>query len=134
MNKIPRLSEAIRLGSLLKPQAYGYYFDDVGSCALGAAADANGIDLINVQYDDWETEVYEFLERIYPWITTLQVQYPHKVGVWEVMSRIIPDLNDKYGWTRERIADWVAENEPVEPAEQNPTVLPTAEAVEQAVL
>ena len=35
-----RLSEAIRLGSMLKPQAFDAFFDGVGTCANGAARDA----------------------------------------------------------------------------------------------
>ena len=37
-----RLSEAIRLGAMLKPQAFARFFDGHGTCVFGAAADAVG--------------------------------------------------------------------------------------------
>lgn len=37
-----RLSEAIVLGSMMKPQAFGIMFDGERTCALGAAKDAIG--------------------------------------------------------------------------------------------
>lgn len=42
--KITKLSEAIRIGSKIRPQCYGYLFKDGASCALGAAWEGLGND------------------------------------------------------------------------------------------
>lgn len=42
--KTLKLSEAIRIGSRIRPQAIGRYFLNGGSCALGAAAEAVRLD------------------------------------------------------------------------------------------
>lgn len=43
-----RLSEAIRLGAMLKPQGFGSYFRHGATCAMGAAIEAVG-----GANDDW---------------------------------------------------------------------------------
>lgn len=95
-----RLSEAIRLGAMLKPQAFGTFRartatrDDgaflglriiESTCALGAACDAgykrSGIDQVHV------------------WCPACSL----RAGVlFHAMH-----LNDTHRWTREQIADWV---------------------------
>jgi hypothetical protein len=40
--EITKLSEAIRIGATKRPQCTGDYFDNGGSCALGAAWEAMG--------------------------------------------------------------------------------------------
>ena len=54
-----QLSEAIRLGAMLRPQAYGHYFIRGGSCAMGAAYEAYGITdfstMIPTQLFTWES-------------------------------------------------------------------------------
>lgn len=91
-----KLSEAIRLGAMMKPQG----FAGTGSrkcqetCAYGAALDAISSD--------------ESVSTHWPWLKTL---YPDPV--WCPVCHlscdvhIIPHLNNKHRWTRERIADWV---------------------------
>lgn len=101
-----RLSEAIRLGAMLKPQGSGEFVSADGrSCALGAAGDAVGIDAgLSMQpfYVEW------------PWIERRMVQCP-KCDCSSRIGNTIVHLNDHHGWTREAIADWVAA---IEPAEQ----------------
>jgi len=44
-----RLSDAIRLGAMLKPQAYGGFHFEGRTCAMGAALDACGrLDAVEV--------------------------------------------------------------------------------------
>ena len=87
-----KLSEAIRMGAKLRPQARGEYFTDGGSCAVGAA---------------WEVVTGE---------TRLPVSFPRKkvaerlgIGDPELIT-IIANKNDGENLTREEIADWVALN------------------------
>jgi hypothetical protein len=48
------LSEAIRLGAMLKPQAFGDYTDGRGTCAWGAASEAAGRDVDDNDIpDEW---------------------------------------------------------------------------------
>lgn len=96
-----RLSEAIKLGAMNGPQAFGALHRNGGSCALGAAGDAVGI-----QWDmnDIDAGVVA-LHVNFPTLlrrTTCPVSHGHN-GVADIMVR----LNDLHGWTRERIADWV---------------------------
>lgn len=110
-----KLSEAIRLGAAMKPQAFDAYFDNGGTCALGAAGDALG----DVHLDDnipntWPKEWSATEERI------AKAGCP-ECGETKGVSRIVPHLNDYHRWTRERIADFVELHEglpqPSEPIE-----------------
>lgn len=89
-----RLSEAIRLGAMLKPQIHGEYSTLEGSCALGAACDAAG-------------SLNGFREIL----MKVSCVCPGDVCWAEpekgVLSSIIIHLNDAHLWTREQIADWV---------------------------
>lgn len=90
-----KLSEAIRLGSMLHPQGFeelrSYQYDDLGAvigmktCALGAAQAAG------YWLDD---------------ICITRLQCPACATV-EWLDNLIPHLNDDHRWTREAIADWV---------------------------
>lgn len=89
MDKISKLSQAIRLGATFRPQCTdGHYFNEGKSCAFGAAHEA-----LTGEYN-------EVLHMI----------------VYHVSERfVIPDLiadqiikrNDDGGETREQIADWL---------------------------
>lgn len=121
-----KLSDAIRLGAMLKPQQYfgGYYDRDrTSSCALGAACDAIGID------PDYERD-YEYFPVMRD---LLDVDCPEcgssrpvELGNGGIFcTGLIPHLNDKHHWTRERIADFVEQFEVEQPVTQ-----PELEAVE----
>ena len=110
-----RLAEAIRIGSKEVPQCVGfaYYGRDgniASACALGAAAMTIGA-LVN--YESSHTAAYLTLKDTFPELTA-QIG-PQSLGsnlgrrqpsIWTLASEIVW-LNDKMGWTREQIADWV---------------------------
>lgn len=108
-----KLSEAIRLGAMLKPQIIGNYFNDVGTCALGGAYDAIG--KLMACGSDMHSPVWPLIEAeakcpaCKPPRYSL-VNYPRCVG------QVITHLNDDHRWTREQIADWVATVEPQDAA------------------
>lgn len=94
-----RLSEAIRLGAMLKPQGFGSssMYDPRRSCALGAASDAVGLALDSYRWLRL-AKIWPQLDESYASPATRQV---------DRLLVVIYDLNDNRGWTRERIADWV---------------------------
>jgi hypothetical protein len=102
-----KLSEAIRLGAMLKPKAIGGVGNDA-SCALRAASDAVGIDAVEIECGPCVN--YSVLEHRFPvlraWVMPPYGGEPAKV------EGIIYTLNDCRDWTREQIADWVETIEP----------------------
>jgi hypothetical protein len=94
-----KLSEAIRLGSMLKPQSIGIT-DGVGTCAIGAAAEASGLLAIF-------PGPYLEMGKLYP-ILKRQVQDPEISALLAPVMECIWRLNDGWRWSREQIADWVA--------------------------
>ncbi len=99
-----RLSEAIRLGATLRPQAFGNYFKDGGSCALGAATEALGF-----RSDEYAVQIYAALIDKFD-----DVYCPGCPDCGQSFRnlRMISHFNDDHRWTRERIADWVELHEP----------------------
>lgn len=135
-----RLSEAIRLGAMLKPQAFGSFFtrgsdvtvvgDVLGlrrtadsTCALGGALDAVGA----LEFSALEWVAYGLPSR-WP-VLRVAATCPEcgeccgAQGVWDVVA---VHLNNKHRWTREQIADWV---ESIEQAQQPALVTEPAIAV-----
>lgn len=119
-----RLSEAIRLGSMLKPQGVGAFYSrsDASTCALGAALDAVGeIRGEHVLCDEGR----EVLRRFWP-IVDCEVPpltadgNPLTTGLTFPVWRTVQMMNDAHRWSRERIADWVESiertHEPQSPA------------------
>ncbi len=112
-----RLSEAIRLGAMLRPRQafWTLYEPDIdATCALGAAADAIGI-------LDTTTSNAFIVRATAPqeWrgVATRLVDCPVCEGPFDpppafgyracdVQSAIV-HLNNDHRWSRERIADWV---------------------------
>src|ERR1041385_9092846 len=92
-----RLSEAIRLGAMLRPQGRDAFVDEQHrTCALGAAIDAIGQLDRGGFYDipaEWEWCWYGMLDcRDY--------QCP-ACGATTSAMRVITHLNDNHLWTRE---------------------------------
>lgn len=101
------LSEAIRLGSMLKPQTFGSYDSGDGTCALEAAGNAAGV-------SGRTRGGLDLVER-FPVLMDGQLRKCPECGFAAVnFGQVIVHLNDSHRWTRERIADWV---ETVEAAE-----------------
>ncbi len=98
------LSEAIRLGAMLKPQQIhdGSLSDGTGTCALGAAMEACGID---VEGDD----NYWSLGERFPHLDGPSPEHCAHCGSnpGNLMGHIW-HLNDTHYVSREKIADWVA--------------------------
>lgn len=113
-----KLSEAIRLGAALKPQAFGHAYSGARSCALGAAADAMGIDYYKT---NWAAVLSGFTGEYHcPVAGCVDSGWMKYVGL------IITHLNDNHRWTRERIADWVESLETQSPAGEKASLEPEA--------
>lgn len=96
--KTMKLSYAIRLGALKRPQCYGLLFDGRGTCALGAAFDAHGHNLNDVM--DSSPRVFNLL------VASLEPALRSTGGGTSELWGEIGSLNDT-GSTREQIADWL---------------------------
>jgi hypothetical protein len=99
------LSQAIREGAKLRPQAFSLYFQHqkdgtVCSCALGAAAEAV-LGITDIQKTDGE-DIYDHFPEL---ASAKQVTTPNKTTTF--LRDAIVYLNDQMRWTREQIADWV---------------------------
>lgn len=115
MNTNMRLSEAMRLGAMLRPQITGRLLSRWGSCALGAARQAAGV------------PTRETVSHPWVWTHTTLSHCPacrFSTGYQDFVEQLIKHLNDTHRWTRERIADWV---ESIEPQPETP-VTPEAES------
>lgn len=89
MDKITKLSQAIRLGSTFRPQAFGGLYVAGGSCALGAAAEA-----LHIKCGSLSSKAAKAIIKRFPKVpfTTLQ---------------LVIQLNDRMRLSREQIADWL---------------------------
>ena len=118
-----RLSDAIRLGSMLRPQAFGEFFNGGGSCALGAASEAAGLRLTT-------SGPYADLADVFPILNSQSDCVCHVCQSHCIeLGFVVTHLNDDHRWTRQQIADWVATVEP------QPVAQPHAEvAVKPAAL
>lgn len=112
-----RLSEAIRLGAMLKPQGFDdYRTDDGRTCAVGAAQEAMGGAAAFVAWQQLEHTVGGHC----PLCGLTKTEDGVRINV-------VPHLNDCHRWTREQIADWV---ETVEPRSTEPATAPVEEFAE----
>ena len=104
-----KISDAIRLGSMLGPQCFGVLEEFGGTCALGAAYRAAGIQFSgeNVFNPDQVYGTFPLLNAVSPACPECE-QGQATVGI------CIAHLNDRHVWTRERIADWVGTFEAIE--------------------
>lgn len=105
------LSDAILLGSMLRPQCFYKPFNGVGSCAFGAAEEAIGINIASPAYAGTST-----IPEKWEWTQGSGMGCPECGETpFRIASIISEHLNDGHRWTRERIAAWVATVEPKEP-------------------
>lgn len=121
-----KLSEAIRKGATLRPQAHNFYFrGDAATCALGAAMEGarpewvaehlsiTGIDEPKLLMDELRatfpvlttpvtpSEMYELAR------TDDQKREIFQRFIDQTLWRAVTFLNDNFGWSREKIADWL---------------------------
>lgn len=110
-----RLSDAMRLGAALRPQAFGHLHrhhvrEGQTTCAMGAAAEAIGLlrfDETGAALQTTDQSIDHSLRRVWPWLLKQQCH----CGVCPVTGMalaVILHLNDHHRWTREAIAQWVA--------------------------
>ena len=113
-----KLSEAIRLGAMMKPQAFGDLIGaHGGTCALMAALEAAGIP--QTQYEGTgrvsngrEQVASPRLVWVIPaeWRSVMHAKHatcPECGSDQVYIGYLIPHLNDAHYWTREQIADFV---------------------------
>lgn len=120
-----RLSEAMRLGSMMKPQGYYNLCRAGATCALGAVGDAIGI--LDADNCNWKPGAKAPSE--WRWMTRLTAcpacgatDYPVPTSFSTKRRDVqaaITHLNNEHRWTREQIADWI---ETIEPKEQSTVV------------
>lgn len=114
-----KLSEAIRLGAMMKPQAFGklrrvvYFYkgeprQEIRTCALGAALDACGLLMVEdvqlMRFDNVFVHHPEIIATLLQCCRNPMIESGRTASVHEV----IVYLNDNCRWSREQIADWVA--------------------------
>jgi len=110
-----KLSEAIRLGAMIRPQGFHSMFQRgrdgrLLSCALGAAWEASGSGCVP---EFGISGVVKDLTLRFP-ILKMTVLVPKELNFGTFpcsIQEIIFALNDNLRWTREQIADYVAEVE-----------------------
>jgi hypothetical protein len=119
-----RLSEAIRLGTLMTSQAFRAVFRGDGACAWGAALLAVGA------ASEW-TVRSAGLGR-WPWAFAMSVNCP-SCGRSRLVCEVIAHLNDDHRWTRERIGAWVAELEPEDRQAPEDAPNPRSQAVTRTI-
>jgi hypothetical protein len=98
-----KLSEAIRLGAMMKPQGVGWLLRDGKTCAIGAALDAVGAFGARTQ----SSIGYDLAEKRWGDILRLKAGHPSCEPTIEEVWAVVQNLNDYCGWTREQIADWI---------------------------
>jgi hypothetical protein len=120
-----KLSEAIRLGAMLRPQAFDGYFKDlgggvIGSCAMGAALEAIGADACPFAPLEFPEEWHISQPAAHPLLRETD-PFRREIGSAPVigpLAIILASLNDQHKWSRERIADYVQWLEEMQPAFQ----------------
>lgn len=106
MDKIKKLSDAIELGATFRPQAYGRFFGDGRSCALGAASEAvYGGECFDDRLSDRFPELLG-----YAYFTVGNLTREHNQQNEVRLASYITFLNDVLRLTREEIAAWLRLN------------------------
>lgn len=108
------LSHAIRLGAMMKPQAFGSTVTANGdTCARGAALDAIGLlaDTPSKASARWYDVEAWFWTQITDSVCPV-ANCPSADKSGTVQYLMAYHLNDYHRWSRERIADWIELHEP----------------------
>lgn len=105
-DEVMPLSQAIRLGAKLRPQAFGALFVDGGSCSLGAAYEAVGYTVRNGQVIV-NSSVPRAWVKIAGGIGKFDCPVTGCNQQRDLVLGLVTHLNDRHHWTRERIADFI---------------------------
>ena len=102
------LSEAMRIGAMLNPQAVGAFKDESGAtCAMGAACEAIGLcGLLTARYGSISELIPAEWHRVLDYYAELECP-GFCNGNFRFVSDVIMHLNDVHQWSRENIANWV---------------------------
>lgn len=110
-----KLSEAIRLGSMMTTQGFGYRSmnNATSPCALGAARLAAGVHIFAFSKPEMLSDTFPILlaeVNIHdlPPLYNLPFNQREKVKIPHPLFDVIWRLNDVVRWSREQIADYVA--------------------------
>lgn len=93
-----KLSEAMRVGARLRPQAFVNYFTGGGSCAIGAAYEAA------TGRSDYESDDAPDADEVFPQLAKI---FPGSEYEGDSLEDAIWEKNDIDQWSREKIADWL---------------------------
>lgn len=112
-----KLSEAIRIGSSWSKQITGLWKDaGGGTCALGAAYEGT-FGTLTLRYFSELEDARNRLVAKYPYLLST-VPFPAADNYCNMnilgfgsLCEVIWRLNDQFGWTREKIADYVEDIE-----------------------
>ena len=120
---IPKLSEAIILGAMLRPCVPTVVLEECGSCSLGAALEAQGFTPATRSRDGRCS--FQHIQHLWPWTAQriALAQWPVELSdekrnfyhrnsdyIWQAISLMT------IAWeSRERVAAWVSTIEPAEP-------------------
>lgn len=118
---IPKLSDAIRLGAMMRPQAHGPNDWPERSCAYQAALDATGC-----EFND--TNLLNKARNAWPWLLRMERPCPvcGKCLYGGSVLVAVYHLNDSHKWTREKIAFWISTIEPQDEAQPSTESQPEA--------
>lgn len=137
MNTTMKLSEAMRLGSMLRPQIFGTLRapsngvgSPYGSCALGSAFEAAGCENVPAS-ESYKSTSFRGAGKVTritivpnEWnVMFHSLRQCPECGVVMILQRLIAHVNDDHRWTIARIADWV---ETIERAQQTDPKKPRA--------
>ena len=131
-----RLSEAMRLGSMVVPPIRGPIFDRTGgvicgACAIGAAMYAAGSEEDRTRWMSYC--LVSDAESFWPW-TRRRIAHPiRSEDYWDVLGIVI-DLFEEYGWSREQIADWVESVEAAQASEASQSADAVARTVDEGTV
>ena len=124
---IPKLSEAILLGSIGTEQAFGILKDNDGrTCAMGGAYVAASVDLMTDVSTKWlKFKTAAFIPLLWKWAfkseeSTNEAKWykcPKCGGSANTVVGVIIHLNDQHRMPRPMIAEYVAQQEAIFEAE-----------------
>ena len=103
-----KLSEAIRLGAMIRPQGFHGLFGEGKSCAMGAALEAVGFPYEDIPSNQLCEGMKLFSGHSHTRWCPVCRESPQTTAP---LYRVVEHLNDTHRWSREQIADWVEQVE-----------------------